>query len=104
VWHGGTQGEPQLLHNCYANSLNVAEQHEIRTIAFPAISTGVYGYPIEAAATVAFDAVTAHKPQVIEEVRFVLFSAADMQVYQREQAARAGMINGQRGMGRMVDS
>jgi len=53
VWRGGRQGEPDLLAACYRNSLALAAQHEIRTIAFPAISTGVYGYPMDKAARVA---------------------------------------------------
>ncbi|HYI06758.1 MAG TPA: O-acetyl-ADP-ribose deacetylase, partial [Reyranella sp.] len=49
VWHGGTAGEPELLARCYRNSLALAEQHGLKSIAFPAISTGVYGYPKEPA-------------------------------------------------------
>lgn len=57
VWRGGHAGEPELLAACYANCLKLAEDHGVQSIAFPAISTGVYGYPIEAAATVAAKAV-----------------------------------------------
>jgi O-acetyl-ADP-ribose deacetylase (regulator of RNase III) len=53
VWRGGGEGEPELLANCYRNSLALAVEHGIRTIAFPAISCGVYGYPIEAATAIA---------------------------------------------------
>lgn len=53
VWHGGGHGEPTLLAQCYRNSLALAQQHGINTLAFPAISTGVYGYPLEAAARIA---------------------------------------------------
>ena len=53
VWRGGTQGEPQLLAACYRHSLELALKHHVKTIAFPAISTGVYGYPKEAAAGIA---------------------------------------------------
>ena len=53
VWHGGDHGEPVLLAACYRNSLRLAAEHGLRTVAFPAISTGVYGYPPEAAARVA---------------------------------------------------
>lgn len=53
VWRGGGHGEPELLARCYRNSLELARQHGIQTIAFPAISTGVYGYPLEAATRIA---------------------------------------------------
>jgi O-acetyl-ADP-ribose deacetylase len=53
VWHGGTRGEPELLASCYRSSLRLAVEHGVRTIAFPAISCGVYGYPIDAAAAIA---------------------------------------------------
>ena len=90
VWHGGTHGEPQLLHDCYANSLRLAEEQGLRTVAFPAISCGVYGYPIEQAARIAFEAVAAHDAASVEEARFVLFSARDYEVYAREHEHRAG--------------
>jgi len=53
VWRGGDQGEPELLASCYRESLHLAELHDIHTVAFPAISCGAYGYPVEAAAEVA---------------------------------------------------
>ncbi len=53
VWHGGGQGEEELLARCYRSSLALAEQHGVRTIAFPAISTGAYGFPLERAARIA---------------------------------------------------
>lgn len=53
VWHGGDQGEPDLLASCYRESMQLAEQHGIDSIAFPAISCGVFGYPLEAAAEIA---------------------------------------------------
>jgi O-acetyl-ADP-ribose deacetylase (regulator of RNase III) len=53
VWHGGDHGEPGLLERCYRNSLELALEHDVRTIAFPSISTGVYGYPKDAAARIA---------------------------------------------------
>jgi O-acetyl-ADP-ribose deacetylase (regulator of RNase III) len=60
VWHGGTSGEPALLAGCYRNSLALAEQHGLKSIAFPAIGTGVYGYPLDAAARIAVGAVRRH--------------------------------------------
>ena len=59
VWHGGTSGEPELLARCYRNSLALAEQHGLKSIAFPAISTGVYGYPKEPATEIAVREVKA---------------------------------------------
>lgn len=59
VWRGGKNKEAQLLANCYRNSLQLAAEHDLRSIAFPGISTGVYGYPKEAAANIAIDTVTA---------------------------------------------
>ena len=55
VWHGGNQGEPELLASCYRNSLRLAIENGVRTIAFPAISCGVYGYPADQAARIAVD-------------------------------------------------
>jgi len=81
VWHGGTQGEPGLLASCYARSLALAEEHGLHSIAFPAISTGVYGYPPESACTVAWDAVLAHPANHVREVRFVLFSENAFRIY-----------------------
>jgi len=85
VWHGGTQGEAKLLAACYRNSLTVATQHGIRSVAFPSISTGVYGYPKELAANVAVSTVREALPlcNVIEEVIFCCFSPQDLMIYQR---------------------
>src|SRR5690349_7860679 len=55
VWHGGKSGEPNLLASCYRRSLEIADQHKLRSIAFPAISTGIYGYPIEEATKIAVE-------------------------------------------------
>ena len=85
VWHGGKQGEPELLASCYRNSLRVAADHGAHSITFPCISTGVYGYPVELAARVAVDAVNASLPELgsIRKVIFCCFSAGDLAVYQR---------------------
>jgi O-acetyl-ADP-ribose deacetylase (regulator of RNase III) len=85
VWRGGGNGEPELLASCYRRSLEVAAANGIQTLAFPSISTGVYGYPLELAAGVAIDTVRAALEDFvsIHEVVFCCFSAGDLQVYQR---------------------
>lgn len=84
VWHGGTQGEPALLAACYRNSLHLAAGHGIASIAFPCISTGVYGYPFEPAARLAVATVRATLPECpgVQEIVFCCFSAADFAFYQ----------------------
>src|SRR5438094_1242271 len=74
VWRGGGHGEPELLASCHRRSLAVAAELGCRTVAFPAISTGVYGYPVEHAAAVAVAAIKEAPASSIEIVRFVLFS------------------------------
>lgn len=85
VWHGGNRGEPELLASCYRRSLEVAAAHGLRSIAFPAISTGAYAYPLKAAAHIAIAAVceTVKTFPVIEEVIFCGHSAAARQIYER---------------------
>jgi O-acetyl-ADP-ribose deacetylase (regulator of RNase III) len=85
VWHGGTQSAPRLLTSCYQRSLELAASHQLRSIAFPGISTGVYGYPPELAAEIAIEAVTAALQRLpgIEQVVFCCFSASALQLYQR---------------------
>jgi O-acetyl-ADP-ribose deacetylase len=85
VWHGGRRGEPALLASCYRRSLELAATNGIRTLAFPSISTGVYGYPIELAAEVAITAVRESLQELasLHEVIFCCFSPADLCVYQR---------------------
>jgi O-acetyl-ADP-ribose deacetylase len=84
VYRGGKHGEAELLASCYRTCLALAEEHGVQTIAFPSISTGVYGYPIGEAARIALREVTEHLGQEtiqLVEVKFVLFSEADYQVY-----------------------
>lgn len=84
VWHGGGRGEAELLAACYRRAIELAAQHGVRTIAFPAISTGVYGYPKQQAARVAVAAVRAALAvhTGIEEVVFCCFSEGDRAVLQ----------------------
>lgn len=84
IWRGGNHGEPDLLRQAYRNSLQLAARHGAQTIAFPSISTGVYGFPIEKAAPIALDEARAFAlaNPAFAEIRFVLFSAADFAVYQ----------------------
>jgi O-acetyl-ADP-ribose deacetylase (regulator of RNase III) len=82
VWRGGTRGEPGLLASAYKNSLLLAKRHGLRTIAFPAISTGVYGYPIEDAAVIALREGKRFERD-FDEIRYVCFSARDREVYAR---------------------
>jgi O-acetyl-ADP-ribose deacetylase len=85
VWRGGKQGEPELLASCYQRSLELAAERGLRSVAFPSISTGVYGYPKELAAPLAVATVQAFDekhPGSIEEVTFCCFSAGDLALYQ----------------------
>ena len=87
VWHGGASGESELLASCYRSSLELALDNGIKTIAFPSISTGVYGYPISAAAEIAVATTRVfvdEHPGRIDEISFCCFSAGDLQVYRQE--------------------
>ncbi|MER3524174.1 MAG: O-acetyl-ADP-ribose deacetylase [Ignavibacteria bacterium] len=83
VWHGGDKREVELLVNAYRNSLKLARAHGVHTIAFPSISTGVYGFPIDRASRIAFNTVRTfvEHDTSLHEVRFVTFSTADYDVY-----------------------
>ena len=85
VWHGGGEGEPELLASCYRRSLEVAALSGVRSLAFPSISTGIYGYPIDRAALVAISAVRSalFRHEDVEEVIFCCHSREDLQVYER---------------------
>jgi O-acetyl-ADP-ribose deacetylase (regulator of RNase III) len=77
VWQGGDRDEDALLASCYRESLRLARTHGLRTVAFPGISTGVYGFPIDRAAAIAVRSLTEELAQTddIEEVRLVCFGA-----------------------------
>ena len=83
VWYGGEQGEPQLLADAYRNSLKLAEEHNLKSIAFPAISTGVYGYPKEEAAHIAIDTIREFLKEYDMEVVLTAFSDGDLKRYER---------------------
>lgn len=83
VWRGGDAGEPELLASCYRRSLEVARDNGLVSIAFPAISTGIFGYPIEAATEIAVMTVRANLYDGLDEVVFACFSDTDLEVYER---------------------
>ena len=86
IWRGGSHNEAELLANCYRNSLKVAKEHGIRSIAFPSISTGVYSYPLQQAAAVAVHAVSEFivaNPNAIDEVIWVLFDPRTKAAYDK---------------------
>ena len=88
VWHGGTHGEDELLASCYRTSLALAEEHGCRTVAFPSISTGAYGFPIDRASRIALREIAAFlaKSRIVERVTVVCFDARDLGVYRAAMA------------------
>jgi O-acetyl-ADP-ribose deacetylase (regulator of RNase III) len=88
VWRGGGQGEPELLASCYRRSLRVADELGALSIAFPAISTGVYGYPMELAAKVAITTLNS-TPTSVEVARLVAFDTGTFVLYRRELDSRS---------------
>ena len=98
VWNGGQYGEAEKLKSCYLNALELAKQNGIKTIAFPSISTGAYGYPLKEAASIAVDAVDTFLAQnagVIERIDFVLYDDTAYRVYQEllEKRKLAQFVN-----------
>lgn len=87
VWNGGIYQEEEKLADCYRNSMSLALEHHIRTIAFPSISTGIYHFPVEKAAEIALGTVKdflAEYPDSFDEVIWVLFDAHTKMIYDRE--------------------
>ena len=91
VWQGGGRGEEALLRSCYTHCLTLARDHGLRSVAFPSISTGAYGYPIQSAARIAVDCVQAWlgDSELPGEICFCCFSEADLAVYAAALAASA---------------
>lgn len=85
VWHGGAHGEAELLASCYRRAIELAAAHEAKSLTFPGISTGVYGFPVEQAAGVAVSAVrdSLQTYTVIQEIVFCCFSAGDLAIYDK---------------------
>jgi O-acetyl-ADP-ribose deacetylase (regulator of RNase III) len=83
VWRDGNHGEPELLAEAYNNSLELAVSKQLKTIAFPSISTGAYGYPIKKASRIAIESVKdfLEREDKLEVLVFVLFSTHDLEVY-----------------------
>lgn len=82
VWRGGDNGEPELLTSCYRRCLEIAGAQGFASLAFPSISTGIFGYPIDQAALIAVGTVREYAPDSLREVIFSCFSEADLKVYQ----------------------
>lgn len=85
VWQGGDKGEPDLLVACYKNSFDLALQNGVSTIAFPSISTGAYGYPIDAAASIAVGVMQSYRDK-FEEIVCCCFSEEDREIYEKALA------------------
>jgi O-acetyl-ADP-ribose deacetylase (regulator of RNase III) len=83
VWSGGTRGEPALLADCYRNSLDLAARHHLRSVAFPGISTGAYGFPVERAAEIAVDTVQRFiaERETFDQILFCCYSLLDLRIY-----------------------
>ena len=86
VWHSGHRGEAELLASCYRRVLEIARENDLRSVAFPSISTGVYGYPFEQAATIAVTTINEFldaEPSSFEKIVFCCFSARDLEIYKK---------------------
>jgi O-acetyl-ADP-ribose deacetylase len=96
VWRGGNSGEAELLASCYRSSLNVSNLNDIKSIAFPAISTGIYGFPKDRAAEIAVSTVIEEsKSSKLEAIIFCCFTEADLQLYELViQSRKAALSDG----------
>jgi O-acetyl-ADP-ribose deacetylase (regulator of RNase III) len=93
VWHGGKSGEPELLASCYRESIHVAAERKLTSIAFPAISTGVFGYPKDAAAKIAINTIVEllrGGSSPVADVRFIVFDAETYDIYEAKLKSLAG--------------
>ena len=84
VWQGGNRNEPEFLKKCYLNSLKLAARNGLKSVAFPAISTGAYGYPVREATQIAVETTREYlkQPTSVQLVRFVCYKPADLAIYQ----------------------
>lgn len=85
IWYGGNKGEEELLTECYRHSLDIAMKHDIRSVAFPSISTGVYSYPVDKAAKVAVMTVKnviKENPDAFDDIVWVLFDERTQRAYE----------------------
>jgi O-acetyl-ADP-ribose deacetylase (regulator of RNase III) len=89
VWHGGDANEDELLARCYRTALSLAREYRLKSLAFPAISTGVYRFPLERATRIAVETVRSHAGDSLERVVFACFDEATAEVYRRILAGQA---------------
>jgi O-acetyl-ADP-ribose deacetylase len=90
VWHGGDHNEAILLASCYRRCLELAREHQARSIAFPAISTGVYSFPSDRAARIAVETIRSHvDPSGVQTVTFVCFNSETLEIYNKLLSAPA---------------
>ncbi|MFP4083147.1 MAG: macro domain-containing protein [Candidatus Aminicenantes bacterium] len=94
--YGEDKPEDELLASCYRNALKLAEQHKIDSIAFPAISTGAFGYPMEEAAEIAFKTILKILPQLrhVKRIRFVLYSKSDLEIHEKKLSRLQEQVQG----------
>ena len=89
IWRGGAAGEAELLASAYRSALTLAVEHGLRSVAFPAISTGIYGYPLQAATDIAVATVRAHSASSVDEVIFACFNPEALEAYRPGRSGTA---------------
>jgi len=99
IWHGGGRGEPEVLARCYASSLKLAQERGLTSLAFPSISTGAYGYPVEAAAQIALETVADFLKGQSHSLKNVVFVLFDQRTYQAYYCALKNVRKVQNGLG-----